>query len=99
MDGNIVVECAVVKTSDGKPVVVPSKVVADMVEKKAAKIGQKLGGTVMQAKPKAAAIKDKPTSQARTKGKSTGLLAGLIVAVGVIVIIVGIIICYFRLVS
>ena len=100
VDGSIVVECAVVKISaDGKPVVVPSKVVADMVDKKAAKIGQKLGGTVLQAKPKPAAIKDKPTSEARTKGQCTGLLAGLIVAVGLIFIIVAIIIYYFRLVA
>ena len=51
IDGNIVVEFAVVATSaDGTPVVVPGKDLVDIIQRNAAEIGQKLGGTIVETK-------------------------------------------------
>ena len=83
-----------VKTStDGKPVVVPGKFVADVTEKKAAEIGRKLGGTVKAVKQKPV---EKPTTAAQTGKSSGGLIAGVVVAVGIVVIIAAFTIRYFR---
>jgi len=68
VDGNIVVEFAVVTTSaNGTPVVVPGKELADMIKKKATDIGRKLGATFVGTKIKSSPIKKKPTSETRTK--------------------------------
>jgi len=102
IDGNIVVEFAVVATSaDGTPVVVPSKGLVDIIKKNAAEIGQKLGGTIVETKRKSAPInkKKKPTSQTQTKRQNAGLIAGVTVAVGLLVIIIVFAIWYFRSVS
>jgi len=103
IDGNIVVEFAVVATSaaDGTPVVIPGKELVDIIKKNAAEIGQKLGGTIVEAKRKSAPIKKKkkPTSETRTKRQNAGLIAGVTVTVGLLVIITAIAIWYFRLVS
>jgi len=98
VDGNVVVECAVVKESaGGKPVVVPRKVLAEMIEKKAAEIGQRLGGNVLGTQPKPAPIKHKTSSETRAKRQSAGLIAGVTIAVGLTVIIAMITIWHFRL--
>lgn len=69
----IVVECAAVKTlADGTPVVVPSKLLAEIIETKAAKIGHRLGGTVVRAKPK--------TDNTKTTRTRAGLIAGVVVS-------------------
>ena len=98
VDGNIVVEFAVVtKSVNGTPVVVPGKDLVDMIKKKATNIGRKLGASIVRTK-----IKKKPTSETRTKQakrQSAGLIAGVTVAVGLLVIIIAIAIWYFRLVT
>ena len=103
VDGNIVVEFAVVTTSaNGTPVVVPGKELVDMIKKKATDIGRKLGATFVGTRIKSSPIKKKPTSETRTKrakGQSAGLIAGVTVAVGLLVIITAIAIWYFRLVT
>ena len=102
VDGNIVVEFAVVATSaaDCTPVVVPSEDLVDFIKKNAAEIGQRLGGTIVETKTKSAPIKKKkkPTSETPTKRQNAGLIAGVTVAVGLLVIITAIAIWYFRLV-
>lgn len=96
-DGKLIVEYAVVRTSaDGKPVLVSSRALAELTNKKAAEIGRNLGGNVVEAKVKPEPIKDNPTSKTRSKGKRLGLIAG-VVAVGLTVIIASITIWYFRL--
>ena len=102
VDRNIVVECAVVATSaDGTPVVVPGKELVDIIEKNAAEIGQKLGGTIVETKTKSAPIKKKkiPKSKTLSKRQNAWLIAGVTVAVGLLVIITAIAVWYFRLVS
>jgi len=95
IDGGIVVEYAVVKSSvDGSPVVVSSKVLADLTVKKATEIGQRLGGTVVRAQSKLCGTKSLPT--APTERQCTGLVAGVSVAVGLSIVIVVVIIWYFR---
>ena len=47
----------VITSADGKPAVVSSKAVADLTERKAAEIGQKLGGIIVDAKVKPKPIK------------------------------------------
>ena len=97
------VECAVVATSaaDGTPVIVPSEDLVDFIKKNAAEIGQRLGGTIVETKTKSAPIKKKkkPTSETPTKRQNAGLIAGVTVAVGLLVIIIVFAIWYFRLVS
>ena len=86
-----------VKTSvDGTPVAVPSETLAQVTEEKAAEIGQKVGGKVLEAKPKPAPIKVTPTSEARKGRTNGGLIAGVVVAVALLVIIAAVTVWYFR---
>ncbi|KAL9988042.1 hypothetical protein ACROYT_G002440 [Oculina patagonica] len=94
VDGGVQVEYAVVKTStDGEPVVVPSTFVAEVTEKKAAEIGRKLGGNVKSVRQKPV---EKPTAAPQTGKSSGGLIAGVVVAVGLVVIIAAFTVWYFR---
>ena len=87
-------EYAVVRTAaDGKPVSVPSNFVADVTKKKAAEIGNKLGGKVLSVKQKPVEV---PTSAPQTGKSSGGLIAGIVVAVILIVIIAAIAVWYVR---
>jgi len=81
VDGGISVEYAVVITSaDGKPAVVSSKALAYLTEKKAAEIGQKLGGIIVDAKAKPKPVKDKPKGGTENKEKRTELITGVVVS-------------------
>ena len=83
-----------VKTStDGTPVAVPSKFVADVTEKKAAEIGRKVGGTVASVKQKPVV---KPTTPPPPGGSNAGVIAGVVVAIGLVVVIAAISVWYFR---
>lgn len=87
-------EYAVVRTAaDGRPVAVPSRFVADVTEAKAAKIGEKLGGKVLSVRQKPVKV---ATTAPQTSGPSGGLIAGVVVAVLLIVIIAAIAVWYFR---
>jgi len=97
VDGGISVEYAVVITSaDGRLVVVSSKALADLIERKAAEIGQKLAGIIVDAKAKPKPIKDKPKGRTEGKEKRTGLVTGVVVPVGLVVII-AVIVWHLRL--
>ena len=86
----------VITSADGKPAVVSSKALADLTERKAAEIGQKLGGIIVDAKVKPKPIKDKPKGGTENKGKHTALITGVVVPVGLVVII-AVIVWHLRL--
>ena len=97
VDGGIVVEYAVVKTSaEGTPVAVPSTVLAKVTEEKAKEIGQKIGAKVVGAKPKPPPVKILPTKAAQTGGQDGGMIAGVVVAVGITIIIAAVAVWYLR---
>lgn len=87
-------EYAVVKPKpDGTAVTVPSTILAKETEKKAAEIGQKIGAKVLSARRKPPP--PQPTAVART-GKNGGLIAGVVVAVGLLIVIAAVGVWYFR---
>lgn len=96
VDGGIVVEYAVVKTtSEGTPVAVPSTVLAKVTQEKAKEIGQKIGAKVVGAKPKPAP-KIQPTKAAQTGGTDGGMIAGVVVVLGLTIVIAAVAVWYFR---
>ena len=98
VDGLVVVVFAVVKAS-GIPMVVSRNLLTRLIEKKADEIGRKLGGTIVVSKRKPSQIKDRPTSETRTKEQKKWLIIGVSSAGALIVIVAVIGICYFRLVT
>lgn len=83
-----------VKTTDkGKPTPVKASFVADVTKKNAAAIGRKNGGDVLSVKLKPV-IKSTPAPQS---GRSNaGVIAGVVVALGLVLITVALAVWYFR---
>ena len=77
-------------SANGKLAVIPSKVLAAVTEQKAAEIGRKLGVKVADVKRKNSATKPQTRGEGSSTGKSVGLIAGVAVAVGLIVVIAAI---------
>lgn len=82
------------KSADGKPVVVPSATLVEVTKSKATEIERKVGGKVVGVKQKIKPVK--PTSAPQVGGKDSGLIAGIVVAVGLIVVIAAVTVWYFR---
>lgn len=83
-----------VKTTDrGEHEPVPASFVADVTKKNAAAIGRKNGGDVLSVKQKPV-IKSTPAPQS---GRSNaGVIAGVVVALGLVLITVALAVWYFR---
>lgn len=94
VNGGILVEYAVVRTSAaGKSVVVPSTFVTAVTKKRAAEIGKNVGGNVMAVRQKPV---EKVTSSPQTGRSNGGLIAGVVVSVGLIVIVAAVTVWYYR---
>ena len=95
VDGGVSLEYAVVKTTtDGREVPLPSEKLAEATSERAAEIGKKLGATGVAAKPKP--LTTTPTSKAQTGGTNGGMIAGVFVAVLLLIIIAAVAVWYFR---
>lgn len=80
-------------TEEGEPAPVPASFVADVTKKNAAAIGRKNGGDVLSVKQKPV-IKSTPAPQS---GRSNaGVIAGVVVALGLVLIMVALAVWYFR---
>ena len=80
-------------TNRGEPEPVSASFVADVTKKNAAAIGRKNGGDVLSVKQKPA-IKSTPAPQS---GRSNaGVIAGVVVALGLVLITVALAVWYFR---
>lgn len=81
-------------TPEGTPIPVPSTVLAKVTEEKAKEIGQKIGAKIVGAKPKPAPVQ--PTKAAQTGGTDGGMIAGVVVALGLTIVIAAVAVWYFR---
>ena len=80
-------------TEEGKPTPVSASFVADVTKKNAAAIGRKNGGDVLSVKQKPV-IKSTPAP--RSGRSNAGVIAGVIVALGLVLIMVALAVWYFR---
>ena len=80
-------------TEEGKPAPVSASFVADVTKKNAAAIGRKNGGDVLSVKQKPV-IKSTPAP--RSGRSNAGVIAGVIVALGLVLIMVALAVWYFR---